>query len=55
MLNYRLSTEEVNTVLAGLAELPYKVSTPIIKNLQEQYAAQQAPQSAVQQELPLEN
>ena len=39
MIEYKLSTEEVNIVLAGLAKLPYEVSCNLIRNLQEQYIA----------------
>lgn len=41
--NVEVTLDELNLVLAGLAELPYKASSPIIQNLVEQYQKAIAP------------
>lgn len=38
--NYTLEHAEVNTILAALSELPYKVASPLIQKIVEQYNGQ---------------
>ena len=37
---FELTQEEVNVVLSGLAELPFKISQPIINKVVEEYRKQ---------------
>jgi|TARA_R110000803_G_scaffold40228_1_gene86706 hypothetical protein len=43
-LDLQLTIEEINTVIAGLAELPAKTSMNLISSIQNQAAAQMQPQ-----------
>lgn len=45
-LNFTLTIEEANLVLAGLQELPAKVANPLTQKLQEQARQQLQPQEA---------
>jgi len=40
LFNFEMSEEQVNVILAGLQELPYKVSAPIVQMLIEQHRKQ---------------
>ena len=43
-LEFTLNTEEVNTILHGLGELPARLSMSLITSIQTQAAAQMQPQ-----------
>ena len=43
-LNFKLTIEEVNTILQGLGELPAKLSMSLITSIQNQAAPQMQPQ-----------
>jgi hypothetical protein len=45
-LNFTLTIEEANLVLAGLQELPAKVANPLTQKIQEQAREQLQPQEA---------
>lgn len=45
--NVEMNLDELNLVLNGLAELPYKASGGLIQNLIGQYQALSAPPTAV--------
>lgn len=36
IIELRLSVEHINVVLQGLAELPFKLSSPVIQDIQSQ-------------------
>ena len=40
-----LTQEQINTIAAGLGELPFKASAPVIQELQKQIQAQTKPQA----------
>lgn len=46
-----LRVNDINIVLAGLQELPFKVADPLIKNVMQQAQAQLAQQVVVQEEV----
>ena len=35
-MNFELTLDEANIILAGLSKLPYEVSAPLIQSLQKQ-------------------
>ena len=44
---FELTQEEINNILGGLAELPFKVSQPLINKLVEEYRKQAEPTEKV--------
>ena len=50
VLSIALKISEINVVLAGLQELPFKVADPLLKNIIAQAQMQIAPQPAAEAE-----
>lgn len=50
VLSVSLKISEINVVLAGLQELPFKVADPLLKNIIAQAQMQLAPQPAAEAE-----
>lgn len=50
VLSVSLKISEINVVLAGLQELPFKVADPLLKNIIAQAQMQLAPQPAEEAE-----
>lgn len=50
VLSIALKISEINVVLAGLQELPFKVADPLLKNIIAQAQMQIAPQPAAEVE-----
>jgi hypothetical protein len=51
VLSLSLRISEINVVLAGLQELPFKVADPLLKNIIAQAQAQVVPQPTPEPEL----
>lgn len=51
VLNLALKVSEINVVLAGLQELPFKVADPLLKNVLAQAQTQLGQAVAVEQEV----
>lgn len=51
VLSIALKISEINVVLAGLQELPFKVADPLLKNIIAQAQMQIAPQPAAETEV----
>jgi hypothetical protein len=51
VLSLSLRISEINVVLAGLQELPFKVADPLLKNIIAQAQAQVVPQPSPEPEL----
>jgi hypothetical protein len=51
VLSLSLRISEINVVLAGLQELPFKVADPLLKNIIAQAQAQVVPQPMPEPEL----
>jgi len=50
---FNVTTEEANVLIAGLAELPFKVTAGLITKLQQQAAPQLAEEAAVTEASPV--
>ena len=50
-MNFEFELDEVNVILAGLAELPAKASMNIIAKIQEQAASQMQPETVSEEEI----
>jgi hypothetical protein len=51
VLSIALKISEINVVLAGLQELPFKVADPLLKNIIAQAQMQIAPQPTAETEV----